>query len=133
MGEHPNTAVARRIVETYNTGRADLVAEMYADDAVLHLAGHNRISGTFRGRAAITAGLTRMFQVLAAGTARADPPESVLAGDEHAMIYFRAQGERNGNTMDQTYVMATTLDPNGKVKELWFLASDQAQYDRFVS
>lgn len=134
MSEHPNAAIARQLLELWDTGQLDRLSDYYTDDTVFHIAGHEGHSGTFRGRAEIAFALTRELQLRASATVhQVTPPESVLASDEYTMVFRRAQGERNGNTVDQTYVMATAFDANGKVKELWFLASDQAQYDRYWS
>lgn len=139
MSEHPNVATARHMLEAFNAGRVDLMTDLYAEDGVMHLAGHNPTSGTYRGHAEIAEGYTRMFQLLATGSGHAEPPESILASDGHTMIFLPGRGERKGHTMDETLVitttivMAHTIDPHGKIKELWFLADDQAQYDRFWS
>src|SRR5690349_24967933 len=129
----PRTSIAS-LLEAFNTGQTEVALEMFREDMVLHLAGNNPISGTFRGHAAIRDALNHMFQRLAgAATVHADPPEAVLTSNRHQMVFFHASGERNGNTMDITYVMATKVDPVGKFQELWFLGDDQAAYDRFWS
>jgi ketosteroid isomerase-like protein len=133
MSGDPRTEIAR-LLELYNTGQADVMIEMYTENAVLHIAGNNPISGTFRGRAAIRDALNNMFQRLAPpATVRAEPPEAILTSDQHQMAFFRASGERHGTTMDITYVMALRVDPDGRFEELWFLGDDQAAYDRFWS
>jgi hypothetical protein len=59
--------------------------------------------------------------------------QDILTGDQYQVAFFRASGERHGNTMDVTYVMAIKVSPDGKFEELWFLGDDQAAYVRFWS
>jgi ketosteroid isomerase-like protein len=133
MSVDPSPSIAR-LLEAFNAGQTDIMLEIFAGDAVLHMAGNNPISGTFRGHAAIRDALNHMFQRLAAAdTVHAEPAEAVLTSDRHQMVFFRASGERKGNRMDVTYVMATNVGPDAKIRELWFLGDDQAAYDRFWS
>jgi uncharacterized protein len=133
MTVDPRTAIAR-LLEAFNAGQTDVILGIYTDEAVVHIAGNNPISGTFRGRAAIRDAHNQMFRLVAgAATVHAEPPESMMTSNRHQMAFFRASGERNGNTMDVTYVMAVRVSPDGKFEELWFLGDDQAAYDRFWS
>src|SRR5215472_2545142 len=133
MTADATTAIAR-LLEAFTAGQTDVMVGMYNEDAVLHIAGNNPISGTFRGHAAIRDALNHMFELVAgADVVRAEPAESVLTSNRHEMVFFRASGERKGNTMDVTYVMAVRVSPDGKFEELWFLGDDQAAYDRFWS
>ena len=51
MTEHPNAVAARRSYEAWNSGDLDVIRGYFTDDAVLHFAGSNAMSGTYRGRA----------------------------------------------------------------------------------
>ena len=59
MTEHPNAATVRRSFEAWNSGRLDVLGEYITDDAVLHFAGNNAMSGTYRGRDAVMDALAR--------------------------------------------------------------------------
>ena len=59
MTEHPNAVTVRRSFEAWNSGRLDVVGEYFTDDAVLHFAGNNAMSGTYRGRDAVMDALAR--------------------------------------------------------------------------
>ena len=63
MTEHPNAVAVRRSFEAWNSGRLDVLGEYFGeyftDDAVLHFAGNNAMSGTYRGRDAVMDALAR--------------------------------------------------------------------------
>jgi ketosteroid isomerase-like protein len=135
MSEHIDLAAhARRTFEAFNRGDAEAVAATYAPDAVMHVAGTNPLSGTYRGHAEIAGQQRRQFELLGStGSARIEPPEAILASDSRAMIFFRAICEREGKRLDAVFVFAFTAGPDGRWQELWFLPDDQAAYDRFWS
>ena len=62
MTEHPNAVAVRRSFEAWNSSRMDVLREYFSDDAVLHFAGNNAMSGTYRGRDAVMDGLARAIQ-----------------------------------------------------------------------
>lgn len=133
MTADPSPSI-ERLLEALNAGQADVLADAYGEDPVLHIAGNNLISGTFRGRAAIRDALAHEFELLAGATAlHGEPPESVLTSDRYQMVFFRVSGERNGNRMDLTYVIAAKVGPDAKYQELWSLCDDQTAYNRFWS
>ena len=61
MTEHPNAVTVRRSFEAWNSGRVDVIREYLSDDAVLHFAGNNAMSGTYRGRDAVMDALASMI------------------------------------------------------------------------
>ena len=127
MTEHPNAATARRSFEAWTSGRLDVLGEYITDDAVLHFAGNNAMSGTYRGRDAVMGALGRASQGL-------DPRgglEAVLASDDHVMAFFHSTAERDGKTLDVVVAQAVKVNAEGKATEAWFLPNDQGGYDRF--
>jgi ketosteroid isomerase-like protein len=127
------SAIARH-AEAFNTGQVDVMLEMYSEDAVLHIAGNTPISGTFRGHAAIREEFEHSIELVAGGaTLHAELPESILTSDRYQMVFYRASGERKGNQLDITVVIAAKIGPDAKFQELWLLGDDQAAYDRFWS
>ena len=129
MTERLNAADVQRGFEAWNSGRMDVLRESLSEDAVLHFAGNNAMSGTYRGRDAVIDALARAIQ-------RWSPHsdvESVLVSDDHLMIFHHATGEHEGTLYDVTPVIAMKLDADGKVMEVWSLANDQSGYDRFWS
>ena len=123
MTEHPNAVAARRSYAASNSGDLDVIREYFTDDAVLHFAGNNAMSGTYRGRDAVMDALARARQGWGAQT----EVESVLASDDHMMVFYHATDEHEGAAM------AMKADADGKVTEAWFLSSEQAAYDAFWS
>ena len=123
MTEHPNAVAVRRSFEAWNSGRLDVIREFVSEDAVLHFAGNNAMSGTYRGRDAVMDALARASQ----GWGTQADVESVLASDDHMMVFYHATDEHEGAAM------AMKADADGKVTEAWFLSSEQAAYDAFWS
>ena len=129
MTEHPNAATARRSFEAWNSGRMDVIREGFAEDAVLHFAGNNAMSGTYRGRDAVMDALARASQ----GWGPQAELESILASDDHVIAFFHAISERDGKTLDVVLAEPMKVNAEGKITEVWFLANDQRGYDQFWS
>ena len=129
MTEHPNAVTARRCAEAWNSGRLDVFREYLSEDAVMHFAGNNAMSGTYRGRDAVMGALGRASQGL-------DPHgglEAVLASDDHIIAFLNVTAERDGKTLDVVLAMPMKLNAEGKIREVWYLANDQRGYDEFYS
>ena len=59
--------------------------------------------------------------------------ESVLASDDHVIVFFHSISERDGKTLDVVQVMAIKVNAEGKLTEAWFLVNDQRGFDQFWS
>ena len=133
MTEHPNAVTVRRTFEAWNSGRLDVLGEYFGeyftDDAVLHFAGNNAMSGTYRGRDAVMDALARARR----GRVTQSDVESVLASDDHVIVFFHLTSERDGKTLDVVQVMAIKVNAEGKLTEAWFLVNDQRGFDQFWS
>ena len=133
MTEHPNAVMVRRSFEAWNSGRLDVLGEYFGeyftDDAVLHFAGNNAMSGTYRGRDAVMDALARARR----GRVTQSDVESVLASDDHVIVFFHLTSERDGKTLDVVQVMAIKVNAEGKLTEAWFLVNDQRGFDQFWS
>ena len=129
MTEHPNAAAARRSYEAWNSGDLDVIREYFTDDAVLHLAGNNAMSGTYRGRDGVMDAIARASQ----GWGLHSELETILASDDHVIAFVRVTSERDGKTLDVVLAQAITFNAEGKVTEAWFLPNDQRAYDQFFS
>jgi len=117
MTEHPNAAAARRSYEAWNSGDLDVIREYFTDDAVLHLAGNNAMSGAYRGRDAVMDAIARDIQ----GWGPHAEVETILGSDDHVIVF------------DVVLAQAITFNAEGKVTEAWFLPNDQRAYDQFFS
>jgi len=129
MTEHPNAATARRCAEAWNSGRLDVFREYLSDDAVMHFAGNNAMSGTYRGRDAVMDALARASQ---GGGGQAEL-EAILASDDHVISFYRTVSERDGKTLDVVMAQPMKVNAEGKLTEGWFLANDQRAFDQFWS
>jgi len=127
--EHPNAAAARRSYEAWNSGDLDVIREYFTDDAVLHLAGNNARSGTYRGRDAVMDALARDIQ----GWGPHAEVETILGSDHHVIVFCRITCERDGKTLDVVLTEAIKFNAEGKVTEAWALSNDQRGYEQFYS
>jgi len=128
MTEQPIAVAVRRSFEGWNSGRVELGGEFFTEDVVLHFAGNNAMSGTYRGRDVVMDALGRARHGWGAET----EVESVLASDDHVMVFHHVTGEHERRPYDSS-VIAMKLDADGKVTEGWFLANDQRGFDKFWS
>jgi len=127
MTEHPNAVAARRSYAASNSGDLDVIREYFTDDAVLHLAGNNAMSGTYRGRDTVMDAIARASQ----GWGMHSELEALLASDDHVIAFVRVTSERDGKTLDVVVAQAVKVNAEGKATEAWFLPNDQGGYDRF--
>ena len=111
------------------TSLGEYFGEFFTDDAVLHFAGNNAMSGTYRGRDAVMDALARARR----GRVTQSDVESVLASDDHVIVFFHLTSERDGKTLDVVQVMAIKVNAAGKLTEAWFLVNDQRGFDQFWS
>ena len=130
MTEHPNAVAVGRIFEAWNSGRLDVIREGFSEDAVLHFAGNNSMSGTYRGRDAVMDALAR---AASQGGGPQTELEALLASDDHVIAFYRTISERDGKTLDDIQVYPIKVNAEGKIREVWYLANDQRGYDEFYS
>ena len=130
MTEHPNAVTVRRCAESWNSGRLDIFREYLSDDAVIHFAGNNAMSGTYRGRDAVMDALARLIQGW--GPQHIEV-EAVLASDDHVISFYHAISEHDGKTLDVVMAQPMKVNAEGKLTEGWFIANDQRAFDQFWS
>jgi len=128
MTEHPNAVIVWRSFEAWNSGRVDVIREYLSDDAVLHFAGNNAMSGTYRGLDAVMGALGRASQ----GWGPHVQVQALLASDDHVIAFFHGS-ERDGEMLDVVTAMPMKVNAEGKLTEIWFLANDQRAFDQFWS
>ena len=129
MTEHPNAVAARRSYAASNSGDLDVIREYFTDDAVLHLAGNNAMSGTYRGRDGVMDAIARASQ----GWGLHSELETILASDDHVIAFVRVTSERDGKALDVVQALAIKVNAEGKIREAWYLADDQRAFDQFWS
>jgi len=130
MAQHPNEARVRDAYAAFAKGDLDGALADLADDAVFHFNGEGPISGDHKGREAIEKALIDTFE-LTGGTQALDI-HSVFADDRHAVVALHETATRNdGATLDIEEAHVLTIDPDGKITNLWDLPADPEAHDRF--
>ena len=128
MSMESNAALVRRIMEAFANKEGLALRDCFADDAVWHVPGSGVMSGTYRGRSEIFRFLARLPK-LTAGTYRSTVID-VLASETRGAGLYRAQGEREGRTIDIDQVLLFTI-AGGVVTEVLALPSDPAAFEAF--
>jgi hypothetical protein len=120
-----NIAVVRRMYEGDEAERRNIAA-----DIVLHVPGHNPVSGEYLGFEEYT----QLMPSRMAPLARWDfTLEDVMVNGNYVMTTLRVQGERNGQAIDMRGGHLMRLTADGKVAEGWGFAPDQDALDAFFS
>lgn len=128
MSEHPNAAVARAGFDRFVGGDVAGLLELFADDAVWHVPGANAMTGDYEGRDEIIAFLRRTAE-LTGGTYRVELLW-VVADDEHVVAVYRAQGEREGRSLDIEQALLVSVE-EGLWKDIRAQPLDQPAFDAF--
>jgi hypothetical protein len=133
MNQHTNAAAIAEMREIFNRGDMGEFLARISDDVVAHVAGNNRIWGTYQGKAEYAAYLGRLGE-WTGGDLRVELKD-ILASDSHAMVVLKGVGSRasDGKPLDVEMAYAVRFDPERRWKEMWFLASEQAAWDDFWS
>lgn len=128
MSEHPNATRVRQGFERFIAGDPAGLVALFAPDAVWHVPGTSAMAGAHRGLEAIVAFLRRTAE-LTGGTYRVQPLW-VVADDDHAVAVYRAQGERDGRTLDiEQALLIEVVD--GRWVDIRAQPLDQAAFDAF--
>ena len=128
MGAAENAELVRRGYEAFNAGDIPTLSEIFAEDAVWHVAGSGVLSGTKQGRDAVLA----YFGELGARTQghfQADV-QDIIGGENHTVGIQQTRGESNGKTLDLATVI-TFVIRDGKVAEGREFFEDTAKADEF--
>jgi ketosteroid isomerase-like protein len=129
MGEHPNGALLRGLLEAFATRDVQAMETALDDDLTWHAPGTNRFSGQFRGR---TAALQRLAQMREAGISTGFDVHDVVANDEHAVALVHLHLEvADGRRYDQPQVQVGHVR-EGRIVEFWTMNQDQAVLDLLI-
>ncbi len=104
MTEHPNTTLARTMVEAFSRGDLSAVRSAFADDAVWDLPGRGAVAGEYIGPDAIVGFLAKAFE-LSGGTLHLDVID-ILGSDWGAVQVQRVSADHAGRTLDCIEVLA---------------------------
>jgi hypothetical protein len=104
--------------------------DLYAEDAVVHYPGRNRLSGEHKGRDAIRAFLETAME-LTRGTLRPEIHD-VLADDEHVALLVELSADRDGKRFAWAAVDVYHVR-DGVIQEHWVAESNQYVVDELFS
>jgi len=130
MGTAENVELVRRGYTAFNAGDMTTLSELFAEDAVWHVAGSGVLSGTKQGREAIMS----YFGELGArsqGSFQANL-QDVVGGEKYTVGIQQTQAQGNGKTMDLATVI-TFVVRDGKITEGREFFEDTAKADDFWS
>lgn len=123
---HPNERLLRSLYEAQARSDLEAYLDLLADDVAMHIPGHSRIAGTYRGKLAMRRHF-REIADLSGGTFRTDVHD-VLASDEHAVGLIGAHAERDGRSIDLPRVHVWHVRGD-RFAELWLQPVDQDAFD----
>lgn len=128
---HPNAVRIRELFAAFRARDLDAIRAAIAEDAVWHFPGRSgRIAGAHAGHAGIFAFLARVME-LTGGTFGLEI-ETVLADDEHAVVFFRGHGDREGRTLDNPTCLKIRMR-DGRAVEIHEFVWDLYAVDAFWS
>lgn len=119
--------LATRAWEAVSKGDATALESLYDDDIVWHVSGRGPLAGDHRGREAVIGYLASVGEKAERFNASLD---DVLIGDQRIAFVMRASGNREGRSLDATYIVLARLE-NGRLVEVWSTALDQHAVDAF--
>ena len=126
---HPNADLVRRGFEAFSAGDMATLDAIMADDVVWHSPGAGVIAGDFVGKPAVFGSFALIPQET---DAFSQEIHAILADDEHAVALVNATATRRGNTATIAQIFVFHVE-DGKAKEVWVTALDQAAADAFWS
>ena len=126
---HPNEELVRNGYAAFLGGDLAALNDLFADDIVWHAPGRNQLSGDYHGKDEVFGQFAKLFE-LTGGTFSLDI-HAVLADDEHAVVLFRATGDRpDGRQLDDIGAQVFHIS-DGKVVEQWLHPGDAYAGDEF--
>ena len=128
MGTAENVELVRRGYEAFNAGDMATLSELFAEDAVWHVAGSGVLSGTKQGRDAVLAYFGELGS-RTQGSFQADV-QDIVGGENHTIAIHQTRGERNSKTLDLATAIAFVVR-GGKIAEAREFSEDTAKVDDF--
>ena len=123
MADHPNAAMARRALDSMNTGDWKAMSEFLADDVIWHEIGR---AEPRRGKAALMSSTGDSYYDITAKL------HDVVANDDHTIALVDATATRGGKTLN--YRTAEIMHVrDGKVTERWAFSDDTAAIIEFFA
>ena len=130
MSEHPNIEIVRKGYEAFSNGDMATLTELFAENAVWHFPGNNRISGEHRGRDMLLTFFAQSEE-LTGGTIQVEL-QNVLADDELVVSLERQTASREGKALNMLVVNTFQIS-SGKITEVRSFPEDGLTNDEFWS
>ena len=124
-----NIEVAKKAYQAFNEQHLEDVMDSMDDGVQWHVGGDNPLTGDYKGKQAVM-GLFAKFGQLTEGTYEADIHD-ILASEEHTVVLGTYTATRHGRTHSARFVDIIHPGSDGKAKEFWRFAEDQAAEDEF--
>jgi ketosteroid isomerase-like protein len=125
MGEHPNAAIFRSLIDAFNTGDIDTIIAVIDDNVVWHTMGG---ADPTMGAAALAENALSFPE----GVDITAVVHDVVANDDHVVGLISATVTTGDQTFE--YNTAEILHfSNGKVTERWAFSDDTARIGEFFS
>jgi ketosteroid isomerase-like protein len=122
MADHPNAAIVRAVMNSFDTGDMQALADMLAEDVIWHEIGNPE---PVRGKAALAARMSG-----GTGYQITGKMHDVVANDDHTIVLTSATGTRNGKTLDYRTAEIFHMK-DGKITERWAFSDDTAAINEF--
>lgn len=125
---HPHEELARREIELINAGDDEAVAELYADDFVIHYPGRNPLSGVHHNLDTFFA----KFEALLDGGTLHRELHDALGTDDHAVQLLEVTAKAKG--MSHTWKAVIVLHVRDRqFADAWIHVEDQYALDDFLN
>jgi len=128
--EHPHVHLLREAYDAFGKGDFAALDAAFAEDVRWHEPGHNQLSGTYDGRAAVYDQFRRVFEITE-GSFRADP-QVIFADDAHGMVLVQISGSRGVRTLEAMSAQIVRF-AGGRIAEVWNAHTDQDTMDELVA
>jgi ketosteroid isomerase-like protein len=120
---HANEKLLRTVLDAIAAGDGATVAELMADDLVVHVPGGSRIAGDHHGRGVFRARVQELT-----GAALRIEPRDVLGSDDHAVGVYTMHLDLPDGTVSWQHVNVYRIR-NGKIVEVWENPFEQDVFD----
>ena len=130
MAEHPNVTRLRDGYAAFAKGDFAVLNDLFADDILWHVGGHNQLTKDYRGRDEVYAFFGRLLE-LTDGSFHIDL-HALFADDEHSVALVAVSASRGGKsaTVNEAHVYHLR---DGRVTEFWDASTDQAAFDELMA
>lgn len=128
MGTKENAELVRRGYEAFSAGDMATLGEVFAADAVWHVAGRSVLAGKKQGRDAIL-GYFGEMGTRSGGSLKVTVQE-IIGGENRTVALQHTEAENNGKNMDADGALAFQIR-DGKISEVREFFDDTAKGDAF--